>query len=166
MNPPRRITSFTTSVGLRQDVRAPMISLLNQQLADTYDLFSQTKHAHWNVKGAEFFQIHLLYDKLAEQVEDYVDMIAERITALGGMAFGTARMASATSRLAEFPPDCFESTATLDALATRFSGVGSSCRAIIDIAAASGDAATADLLTQVVRGMDTALWMLEAHLQA
>ena len=144
MNAPSRITTFKTRVGLRQDVRAPMISLLNQQLADTFDLFSQTRHAHWNVKGAEFFQIHLLYDKLAEQVEGFIDMIAERVTALGGTAMGTVRMTSAVSRLAEFPVDCFEGTATLDALATRYSGVGSSCRAVIDIAAASGDAATAD----------------------
>lgn len=161
-----QLATFKTRVGLRQEVRAPMIALLNQQLADMFDLYSQTKQAHWNVKGGEFFQIHLLFDKLAEEVEGYVDLIAERATALGGTALGTARMASAASRLAEFPGDCAECTSSVDAMATRYAIVGSSMRTAIDTAAASGDACTADLFTQVTRGLDAALWFLEAHLQA
>lgn len=158
--------TFKTRVGMRLEVRAPMISLLNQQLADTFDLYSQTKQAHWNVKGAEFFQIHLLFDKLAEQVERFVDLIAERATALGGTAYGTVRMASAASRLPEFPADSLESTASVDAMASRFATVGVSSRTAIDTAAASGDSCTADLFTEVTRGLDASLWLLEAHLQA
>jgi starvation-inducible DNA-binding protein len=166
MNTMIQSSTFKTRVGLRQELRAPMIALLNQQLADMFDLYGQTKQAHWNVKGAEFFQIHLLFDKLAEEVEGYVDLIAERVTALGGTALGTVRMSAASSRLAEFPGDCAESTTSVDALATRYAGVGSSTRAAIDTASACGDACTADLFTQVTRGLDSALWFLEAHLQA
>jgi starvation-inducible DNA-binding protein len=159
-------TTFRTRVGLRQEVRAPMIALLNQQLADMFDLYGQTKQAHWNVKGAEFFQIHLLFDKLAEEVEGYVDLLAERVTALGGTALGTVRMSAAASRLAEFPGDCLECTSSVDALATRYAGVASSTRTAIDTAAACGDSCSADLFTQVTRGLDSSLWFLEAHLQA
>ena len=91
--------TFHTSIDIEEGVRTQMIDLLNQQLADTFDLFSLTKQAHWNVKGPEFMQLHEFYDTLAEGLEDYVDTIAERITALGGFAKGTVRMASAATRL-------------------------------------------------------------------
>ena len=76
---------FSTRNDLPRDVRGRMIELLNQQLADTFDLYSQVKQAHWNVKGAQFFQLHELFDKLAEELQGYVDQIAERATALGGL---------------------------------------------------------------------------------
>jgi starvation-inducible DNA-binding protein len=142
-----------------------MIALLNQQLADTFDLYSQTKQAHWNIKGAQFFQLHELYDKLAEELEDYVDLIAERVTALGGMALGTVRMSSAASRLPEFPIDVVDSLPTVEALATRYAGLAATTRAAIDASAQQGDVDSSDLFTEVSRGLDKALWFLEAHLQ-
>ncbi len=161
-----RAATFKTRVGLRQELRVPMIALLNQQLADMFDLYSQAKQAHWNVKGESFYQTHLLFDKLAGEVEEYVDLIAERATALGGTAYGTARMSAAASRLAEFPTDCSDGLACIDALAARFANVGTSTRMAVDTASASGDACTADLLTQVTRGLDASLWFLEAHMQS
>ena len=86
---------FSTRNDLSREIRVRMIELLNQQLADTFDLYSQTKQAHWNVKGAQFFQLHELFDKLAEELQGYVDQIAERATALGGLALGTVRMSAA-----------------------------------------------------------------------
>ena len=142
-----------------------MIALLNQQLADTFDLYSQTKQAHWNIKGAQFHQLHELFDKLAEELEDYVDLIAERVTALGGMALGTARMASAASRLPEYPSDVVGSLPSVEALATRYANLAATTRVAIDTAAQHGDMDTSDLLTEVSRGLDKALWFLEAHLQ-
>src|SRR5690349_18529390 len=111
---------FSTRNDLAREVRAKMISLLNQQLADTFDLYSQTKQAHWNVKGAQFFQLHELFDKLAEELLGYVDMIAERATALGGLAMGTVRMSAANSQLAECELDITDSLPTVDAIAERY----------------------------------------------
>ena len=91
---------FSTRNDLSREVRGRMIELLNQQLADTFDLYSQTKQAHWNVKGAQFFQLHELFDKLAEELQGYVDQIAERATALGGLATGTVRMSAANFPIA------------------------------------------------------------------
>jgi len=96
--------TFKTRINLPADRREKLIALLNQQLADTFDLFGQTKQAHWNVKGPQFYQLHLLFDDLADKVEKYIDEIAERATTLGGSAQGTVRMAAAASRLTSRPP--------------------------------------------------------------
>ena len=139
--------------------------MLNQQLAATFDLFSQAKQAHWNVKGAQFIALHDLFDKLAAELVAYVDMIAERATALGGLAFGTVRMSAGTSRLPECNPDVTDGVSVVEALAERYAVLGSSMRQAIEVAEDHGDSDTADLFTEVSRGIDKALWFLEAHLQ-
>jgi starvation-inducible DNA-binding protein len=158
--------SFNTRVGYGTDIREPMIELLNQQLADTVDLQSQTKQAHWNVKGADFYQCHLLFDKLAEEVEGYVDTIAERAAALGGTARGTARLAALASRIPEYPHSAVSGTAATEALAQRYAKLCASTRDAIEMAVVRGDPITADLFTEVARGLETGLWFLESHLQS
>lgn len=156
---------FKTSIDIPAGTRAEMIDLCNQQLADTSDLKSQLKQAHWNVKGPEFIALHKLYDELAAEVEGYVDEIAERATQLGGYAMGTARMAAANSRLPEFPTDATEGMDTVKALVERYAAYAASTRAAIDDADKSGDMATSDMFTEISRGIDKGLWFLEAHLQ-
>lgn len=156
---------FKTSIDIPAGTRAEMIDLCNQQLADTSDLKSQIKQAHWNVKGPEFIALHKLYDELAAEVEGYVDEIAERATQLGGYAMGTARMAAANSRLPEFPTDATEGMDTVKALVERYAAYAASTRAAIDDADKSGDMATSDMFTEISRGIDKGLWFLEAHLQ-
>ena len=133
-----------------------MISLLNQQLADTFDLYSQVKQAHWNVKGPQFIALHELFDKLAEELQGYVDLIAERATALGGKALGTVRMSAANSQLPECDLDVTDSLPTVEALADRYATLTASTRQGIENAESHGDADTADLLTEVSRGLDKA----------
>ena len=82
--------SFPTHIDLPAETRQSVIKLLNQQLADTFDLQSQVKQAHWNVKGPTFIALHELFDELAEELEEHIDGTAERATALGGVAMGTA----------------------------------------------------------------------------
>lgn len=156
---------FRTRNDLPQTTREQMVALCNQQLADTMDLYSQTKHAHWNVRGPEFYQLHELFDELAESVEGYVDLIAERATALAGEARGTIRMASATSSLPEYPERPRNGIAHVEALAERYGKLAASTRAAIDEAEEAGDTDTADLFTEVSRGVDKSLWFLEAHVQ-
>jgi starvation-inducible DNA-binding protein len=155
---------FQTHIDLPAEVRSQMIGLLNQQLADTFDLFSQAKQAHWNVKGLQFFQLHELYDKLAEELLEHVDNLAERATALGGAAAGTARMAADATRLPEFPATV-GSQESIRALVERFGNVAGSTRAAIDTAADAGDQATADVFTEIARALDKSLYFLESHLQ-
>ena len=113
---------FATRNDLMREVRTEMVSLLNQQLADTFDLYSQVKQAHWNVKGPQFVALHELFDRLAEELQAYVDLIAERATALGGKALGTVRMSAANSRLPECDLDVTDSLATVEAVADRYAG--------------------------------------------
>jgi starvation-inducible DNA-binding protein len=155
-----------TSIDLDAETREQIVALLNQQLADTFDLYSQTKQAHWNVKGAQFFQLHELFDKLAAELLDHVDTIAERATTLGGTALGTARMAAAKTRLPEYSADVFGGIESVEALAQRYAELSATTRAAIDRADDLGDVDTADLFTGVSRGLDKSLWFLEAHLQA
>ena len=156
---------FSTRMDLGKSVRAEMAGLLNARLADVFDLYSQTKQAHWNVKGAQFIALHELFDDLAAELLDHADMIAERVTAMGGVALGTVRMAAAASSLPEFPAGAFEGTAVVAALADRYAAFGASVRAAIDAADQAGDKDTADLFTEVSRGVDKNLWFLEAHIQ-
>ncbi len=157
--------SFRTSHDLPAKVRSQVIPLLNLHLADTTDLFTQVKTAHWNVKGPQFIALHELFDKLAAELTEQADTVAERITALGGLAAGTLRQAAATSRLPELPDGTVEGLALVRALAGRYAGLAATARAAIDTTTALGDAGTADLFTGVVRDLDKSLWFLEAHLQ-
>ncbi len=156
---------FPTHIDLPKNTRTTNIALLNQQLADTADLYSQIKQAHWNVKGKDFIALHELFDDLAERMLAFVDEIAERATALGGTAMGTARMAAANSKLPEYPADAIDGTDHLTALVDRYGKYAASTRAAIDTADEHQDMTTADLFTEISRTVDKDLWFLEAHLQ-
>ena len=156
--------SMATRIDIKSRLRDSMIALLNQHLADTADLCSQVKQAHWNVKGPHFIALHELFDKLAEGLEEPVDDIAERVTALGGVARGTARIAAQASRLAEFPIDRVDGLKAVALLADRYAALAASTRNAIEVAGKEGDAGTSDLFTAISRGLDKALWFLEAHL--
>ena len=120
------ISMFSTRNDLGRDVRGKIVDLLNQQLADTFDLYSQTKQAHWNVKGAQFFRSTSYSTSWLSELAGYVDQIAERATALGGLAHGTVRMSAAKSQLPECEPDVTDSLPTVEALADRYAALAAS----------------------------------------
>jgi starvation-inducible DNA-binding protein len=157
---------FPTKINIPETDRQPLIELLNQRLADTSDLYSQVKQAHWNVKGKDFYQLHLLFDQLAGEVEPFIDMIAERATALGGSALGTVRCAAAASTLPEYPSDGMDGQKHLSALIDRYAIYTANIRESIDESDDHNDQATVDLFTEIARTVDKHLWFLEAHLQA
>ncbi len=146
--------------------RTELNALMNQRLASAVDLQLQMKQAHWNVKGPSFIGLHELFDKVAEAVEDYVDMIAERIVQLGGIAEGTVRTAASRTRLPEYPLQIAEGMEHVEGVARALSTFGQEVRATIDEANALNEADTADLFTEVSRGIDKWLWFVEAHSQA
>lgn len=154
-----------TRIDLPAKLRAQIIDILNESLADTFDLYSQVKQAHWNVKGQNFYQLHLLFDEIASEILEYVDEIAERITALAGTALGTVRMAASSSHLEEYPTDIQEGLDHISAVADRLSAYCRSTRENIDRTDDLGDKDTADLYTEISRTVDKRLWFLEAHLQ-
>ena len=157
---------YETENDIAQQRRTELSVLLNRRLADAIDLQLQLKQAHWNVKGPHFIGLHELFDKIAEEVETYVDEIAERVVQLGGIAQGTVRAAAARSRLEEYPPTIADGMSHVEAVAKSLSTFGREARVSIDEATALGDADTADLFTEVSRGIDKWLWFVEAHSQA
>ena len=155
-----------TKIDIEGADREKLIGILNARLADASDLKSQAKQAHWNVKGMNFFQLHELFDQVATTVEGHIDLIAERITTLGGTAYGTVRQAAQNSSLSEYPLEITDGTAHVDAVSTALADFGKRVRADIDEASQLGDQDTADLFTEVSREIDKHLWFVEAHIQS
>jgi len=158
--------SVITQNDLPQSIRENMVKLLKANLADAIDLQLQSKHAHWNVRGPQFFQLHKLFDKVHAAVSEYVDLIAERAAQLGGTPIGTARNVADKSRLGDYPIAILKGDDHVRALSSALSAFGKSAREAISEASEVGDADTADIFTEISRGTDHWLWFVEAHLQA
>lgn len=156
---------LSAPVELAADTRKQLVAILNQELADTFDLQSHAKQAHWNVKGPQFMQLHEFYDTLYTGLGEYVDLIAERITALDGVAVGTVRAAAGATRLSEMPLGALNSMESVDLLLSRFKQLAATVRENIDTTDELGDMATSDLFTQMVRDLDKWAWFLQAHLE-
>jgi starvation-inducible DNA-binding protein len=157
---------FDTKNDLPAGKRSKAITVLNARLADAIDLSLQTKHAHWNVKGPNFIALHELFDKLAESVEEHIDEIAERVTALGGTAHGTIAAVARATTLKPYREEISEGLAHVEALSGALAAFGARVRAAIDTTDKLGDADSADLFTGISRESDKYLWFLEAHLHA
>lgn len=156
----------TTRNSLNDNARKTAIAALNARLADAIDLALAIKHAHWNVRGREFIAVHEMLDTLRGEVDDHVDTMAERVSQLAGSPQGTLQAVAGASALPAYPVDARGIEAHLTALADRFGALANAVRANIDEVATAGDATSADVFTQVSRGLDKALWFIEAHLPA
>ena len=157
---------YETKNDIPEQRRSELNALMNRRLADAVDLQMQMKQAHWNVKGPHFIGLHELFDQIDEAVEAYVDLIAERIVQLGGIAEGTVRVAAERSRLEEYPLDIADGHAHVEAVSKALSSFGREIRKTIDEADELQDADTADIFTEISRGLDKWLWFVEAHSQA
>lgn len=156
---------FSTKNDLPETTRSQLVDLLNQRLADCIDLQTQCKQAHWNVKGPSFIGLHKLFDEINNDVEEYVDLLAERVVQLGGVAQGTARSVAERSTLSDYPAYLTASDSHVDALSSALAQFGSGARKAIRQIDEVGDDDSADILTEISRGIDKWLWFVEAHLQ-
>jgi starvation-inducible DNA-binding protein len=153
-----------TKNDLPEATRATVVQLLNQRLADCIDLQTHCKQAHWNVKGPTFIALHKLFDEVNADVEEYVDLLAERIVQLGGVASGTARIVAARSTLIDYPLMLSTGAQHVAALSDSLSQFGRTARIGIEEMNDLEDANSADILTEISRGVDKWLWFVEAHL--
>ena len=160
------IEMYPTENGVSADRRVELNRLMNQRLATAIDLQMQMKQAYWNVKGPSFLSLHELFDKAYEEVECYVDSIAERIVQFGGVAQGTVRASAARTELTEYPAAIADGLSHVEAVARVLSHFGTAARHMIVEATELDDAGTADLFTEISRGIDKLLWFVEAHSQA
>ncbi|HYT04828.1 MAG TPA: DNA starvation/stationary phase protection protein Dps [Gemmatimonadales bacterium] len=155
--------TYQTLNDLPESARGQVIDLLNERLADAIDLETQTKQAHWNVKGPQFIALHKLFDEISEAVEEYVDLLAERVVQLGGVAEGTARTVAERSELPEYPLTISTGEEHVWALSNALASFGERIRRAIDETDDLGDADATDICTQISRGVDKWLWFVEAH---
>ncbi len=156
---------FQTKNDLPEATRVEVIALLNQRLADCIDLQTQCKQAHWNVKGPTFIALHKLFDEINESVEEYVDLIAERIVQLGGIAEGTIGAVEGRSTLVDYPLTLSSGAEHVAALSDALAAFGRTARVGIEEMNELEDAGSADILTEISRGVDQWLWFVEAHQQ-
>jgi starvation-inducible DNA-binding protein len=141
------------AINLDPKARRSVVDLLNQQLANMADLHSQTKQAHWNVRGQEFFQLHKLFDEIAAPMGNTSTPSPSVRSPSVGSPPARCAAPRRNSEIPEFPlePGAFK---YVQELAQRYAVVGNSMRASIDAAAELGDAGTADLFTQISRDLD------------
>jgi starvation-inducible DNA-binding protein len=157
---------FRTKNDIPATARAEVAGLLNQRLADCIDLQTMCKQAHWNVKGPQFIALHKLFDEINDAVEDYVDLIAERITQLGGVAEGTVGAVAERTALAAYPLTISKGEDHVAALSDALAQFGRTARIGIEEMNELEDADSADILTEISRGIDKWLWFVEAHAQS
>ena len=156
---------YETSNDLASNTRRSAIELLNEHLTDAIDLHLQAKRAHWNVKGPNLSSLHELFDTIAAQATAYADLVAERAVARGGVVRGTLQAVSAQSQLREYSIDIGDWRGHVHAMQDALATFGRGVPKAIDDATALNDAHTGDLLTDISRGADKSLWMVEAHVQ-
>ena len=151
---------------LSPHIRKDAIAVLNNTVAELFDLFARIKQAHWNVRGTAFIGLHKLLDEFAGRVINHVDLAAERATALGGTVEGTLRESAKRSHLKkkEEPSSISGMSDWINELADVHAASGQHVRAAIKRMTEAEDFATADLLTEILRNLDLQLWLLEAHI--
>jgi starvation-inducible DNA-binding protein len=159
-------TSFATRNNLSGSTRSQVADLLNRRLADAIDLQTQCKQAHWNVKGPSFIGLHKLFDDINEDVEGYVDLIAERVVQLGGVAEGTIGAVEQRSKLPDYPIGISTGAEHVAALSDALSAFGRAARITVAEMDELEDSGSTDMLTEISRGLDKWLWFVEAHQQA
>ncbi len=154
-----------TKMSLPEKDRIEIVNILNTTLASTADLYAQLKQAHWNIKGESFISLHLLFDDVAEKVEEQVDIIAERITSLGGTALGTIQEIAKNTSLRTYPTDIFSAKDHIEHLTHNFAILGELSRKNIDLTGKLDDMVTNDIYIGLTRMLDKNLWFIEAYLQ-
>lgn len=154
-----------TRSGLPPEIRLDVIRMLNQTLACTVDLRSQVRQAYWNTKGKDFSLLHPLFATMLSELQTDIDLVAERIAVLGGVVMGTVRMVAMQSKLPEYPDAVMEGDGHVLALVERFGRYAVTLRDDIVLATDVEDAGSAALYTDISRGIDKQLWILETHLR-
>ncbi|MCA9668019.1 MAG: DNA starvation/stationary phase protection protein Dps [Myxococcales bacterium] len=155
---------FPSHISLSEKNRSQLVDVLNAQLANALDLWSQLKQAHWNLRGRFFISRHELFDALAEHLQQHADDLAERASALGGYAQGTVRLAAHNSTLEEHDLGAVNGQAHVQSLVARYAAHSASLRIAIGTSQTMGDPASEDLLSGQLREVEKDMWFLESHL--
>jgi len=152
-------------IGLPDEAKSTSCELLNEILADTMVLYALYKKHHWNVAGPTFYQLHLLFDKHAEEQLELVDMLAERVQMLGGISVGDPRHAAELTTIPRPPDGAEEVPVVLSRLLDAHETIIEKVRDGLDKTEESKDMGTNDLLMgDVLRRHEMQVWFLAEHI--
>ena len=152
-------------IALSADARAESAQLLNRILADTMILFALYKKHHWLVAGPTFYQLHSLFDKHAEEQLELIDLVAERVQSLGGIAVGDPRHAAELTGIERPPNGAEEVPVMLSRLLQAHETTITAVREAIRWTEGNGDWGSNDLLmSDVLRRHELEVWFLSQHL--
>jgi starvation-inducible DNA-binding protein len=152
-------------IGLSLETRVYSCERLNQILSDTQILHSLYKKHHWLMRGATFYQLHLLLDKHSGEQLGLIDTIAERVQALGGIAVGDSRHAAEITRIPRAPNGCEEVPAMLSRLLEAHELILIDAHQVAKRVAEIGDDGTNDLIvSEIIRTNEAQSWFLAEHL--
>lgn len=151
-------------IGINPDDRAAIAEGLSRLLADSYTLYLQTHNFHWNVTGPMFRTLHLMFEEQYTELATAVDVIAERIRALGVTAPGTYTEFIQLSSIKE-TSGVPKANEMIRLLTDGHETVVRTARSIFPTAAKVGDEASADLLTQRMQLHEKTAWMLRSLLE-
>lgn len=157
---------YKNRVALPDEVKQNVVEAMNVTLAASLDMYSQAKYAHWNVKGVNFYQLHLVFDDVAKTIFKQIDAIAERITQLGGTANGTVRMSAANSPIPAYNVEALSGPDHVEALANSLGTYAKELREASDKVDEFGDGPTSDFYNQLIVDAEEELYFLESHLEA
>ena len=152
-------------LALSYETRMYSCQRLNQILADSHILYALYKKHHWLMRGATFYQLHLLLDKHADEQLALVDKIAERVQTLGGIAVGDPRHVAEITKVPRPPNGCEEVPAMLSRLLEAHEMILSEAHEAAARVAALGDDGTNDfLVSDIIRTGEIQAWFLAEHL--
>ena len=143
----------------------PVTDGLKKVLADTYSLLTKTQNYHWNVEGANFRSLHILFEEQYNELFAAVDVVAERIRALGEKAPGSPSEFKKLSTISEGNSE-LDANGMLKDLYTSNQTTLATLKKALAAAEKASDVSTADLLTQRITAHDKASWMLKSSLPA
>ena len=150
---------------LSETVCRQSVERLNQILVDTMTLRDLYKKHHWQVAGATFYQLHLLFDKHQDAQADLIDQIAERIQSLGGLSYAMAADVAENTNISRPPKGREEVPVQISRLLTAHEIILQQARAAARNAASLGDDGTNDLLVSgVIRTNELQVWFLAEHI--
>ena len=154
----------STRNGLDAGTRQGSLEVLNRVVVDLIDATLAARQAHWNVRGNNFSSLHELFEKVAVELSEPTDRLAERAAALGGIVRGTAQAVASETRLKPYPALSVSGDEHIEAISARLASLGSSIRESIQEREQSGDPVTLDHLIEAGAVVDKLLWLVESHI--
>ena len=150
------------NIGLKESAKTQLLGLLDALLADEFVLYVKTRNFHWNVAGPRFQPLHEFFEKQYEQLNGFVDEVAERSRQLGGRAMGSMKELAEAARLEESPSKGLSEEQMLSALMKDHESIVRSLRTDAEECGRLGDQGTMDFMVGLMQQHEKMAWMLRS----